>query len=421
VEPARATLWRSHLLSFSSVSLLLGLGLEVNAVAVLGAAGLVLALLAWAVAQRRLRGLRGRRELYPSAFEEDGVEVDLVLEADRPTRLVELADVFGPAMVLEQRLLEPGPVGPGLARRLSYRAFCSRQWGIYPVGPLQVVAADPAGLFHAWKRIPEVADFAVFPRVYDVAGLSEAGARETFAPRENSAGRSGRSLLYLGVREYRPGDGLRHIHWPASARRGTLVVKEYELDLCPYLTIFVDLDRRHRAGTGRKSTFEYVMRTAASAVWSAQQSGSFVQVLGAGSRELHVPPGRGRDHLTTALYELIRAQQDGTLPFAELVLARLPHVPPRSTAVLVSGTAFLDLAALGEILEGFHDRGVRPLVFLVDNFGFPAIEGWPPPRVEIVERQREVVFFLKSRGVPVRLLRESDDLETVLGPKGLDP
>jgi uncharacterized protein (DUF58 family) len=419
VEPARSTLWRTYVLIYSSGALLLGLGLGVDAASALGGAGLVLCLLAWASARRRLRGLRARRRVYPSAFEEDAVEVELVVESDRPARLVEIADAFGPAMALEQRLLEPGPVFPGRPRRLSYQAFCSRAWGIHAVGPLQVVAADAAGLFHAWKRFPDVQDFAVFPRVYDVARLGESGARPTLAPREAAAARAGRSLLYLGVRDYRAGDDLRHVHWPASARRGALVVKEFELDLCPYVTVIADFDRRHRAGTGRKSTFEYVVRTAASAVWTAVRAGSFVQVLGSDARGLLVPPGRGPDHLTFALYELIRAQQDGAAPFLDAVLAALPRVPPASTAVLVSGSVFLDLGQLEEVLEGFRDRAVRPLVFLVDNFSFPAIEGWPPPRAEIVEKMREVTFFLRSRGVPVRVLREADDLETALGPKGV--
>jgi uncharacterized protein (DUF58 family) len=419
VEPARSTLWRTYVLLYSSIALLFGLGVGVGAVSALGAAGLSLCLLAWASSRRRLRGLRARRRLYPSAFEEDAVEVDVVLESDRPARLVEVADAFGPAMALEQRLLEPGPVAPGRARQLTYQAFCSRQWGVHTVGPLQLVTADAAGLFHAWRRFADVEDFAVFPRVYDVARLGESGARPTLSPREAAAARAGRSLLYLGVRDYRPGDDLRHVHWPASARRGALVVKEFELDLCPYVTVFADFDRRRRAGTGRKSTFEYVVRTAASAVWTAVRSGSFVQVLGSDSRSLHVPPGRGQDHLTFALYELIRAQQDGTEPFLDVALAALPRVPPASTAVLISATVFLELPALEELLEGFRDRAVRPLFFLVDNFSFPAIEGWPPPRAEIVERMREVTFFLRSRGVPVRVLRDADDLETALGPRGV--
>jgi uncharacterized protein (DUF58 family) len=143
-----------------------------------------------------------------------------------------------------------------------------------------------------------------------------------------------------------------------------------------------------------------------------------VQVEGMGAQPLHVPPGKGRDHLDFALYELIRASQDGKTPFHEAILTRLPRVPARSTAVLVSGSVFIDLAAIGGVIEAMRSRGTRAAVFLVNNFSFPAISGWPPPRVEIVEKTREAVFYLRSRGVPVRVLEESDELETALGKEG---
>jgi uncharacterized protein (DUF58 family) len=418
VEPARSTFYRSFLLTVSPVLFLLGLGLRLPAVAALGAAWGLLLLYASGAARRRLRGIAVRREVYPSAFEEDTVDVDLVVSAARPVRMIELGDAFGPAMALEQRMLEPGPIGPDGSRRLRYTAFCSRQWGLYPVGPVRVLASDPFGLFRASRALPEVDEFAVFPRVHDVAGLAQLGARPTLAPQEAADGRSGQSLLYLGVRDYRAGDDLRHVHWPASARRGSLVVKEYEIDLCPYVSVFVDLERKHRAGTGRKSTLEYVVRTASSVVWSAVRAGSFVQVAGIGGRVLHVPPGRGENHLTYALYELIKSVQDGQAALHDVVRHHLPFVPPRSTAVIISGTVFLDLGEVDVLLEALRDRGVRPVFVLVDNFSFPAIEGWPPPRAEVVEKRREVIFFLRSRGVSTRVLGESDDLAMALGLGG---
>lgn len=420
MEPARSTLYRSFLLSVTPLLLLLGLGLRLPAVAALGAAWGLLLFYAWAASARRLRGVRVRRELYPSAFEGEAVDVDLIVSSDRPARMIELADPFGPSLSHEQRMLEPGPLGPELSRRLSYSAFCSRQWGVYTVGPLRVLGADAFGLFRAERSLPEIDEFAVFPRVREVAALDVLGARASFASREVSESRPGQSPLYLGAREYRPGDDLRRIHWPASARRGALVVKELELDLQPYVSVFLDLERRHRAGTGRKSTLEYLVRAAASVVWTAVRDGAFVQVAGMGATALHVPPGSGRNHLTYALYELIRAEQDGQAALHDVVRHYLPFVPPRSSAVLVSGTVSLDLGEVDVLLEALRDRGVKPVFLLVDNFSFPPIEGWPPPRAEVVEKRREVLFFLRSRGVPTRVLGESDDLGAALGAGGWD-
>lgn len=415
MEPSRSTLYRTFLLASIVALVLLGAAFRLTAFLALAAAWSAMLVLAWIQARRPLEGIRARRAMYPSAFEGDEVPVEVIVEGARGARMIEVSDAFGPSITVEQRMLEPGPLEPGVRRRLRYVAYCSRHWGLHPVGPLQIHASDPAGLFHAGKNLPGTEDFAVFPQVYDVAGLQELGARSTLVPHESSAGRPGQSLVPMGIREYRPGDDLRRVHWPATARRGTLMVKEVEVDLAPYFTVIIDLDRRHRAGMGRKSTLEYVLRTSASVIWTAVRTGGFVQVNGLGAEPLHVPPGRGETHLTFALYELIRAGLDGKVPLHEAALRALPFVPPSSTVVLVSGTVFLDLPAIGDVVEAFRSRGVRVAFFLVNNFSFPAISGWPPPRVEIVEKTREVVFFLRSRGVPVRVLEESDDLPAALG------
>jgi uncharacterized protein (DUF58 family) len=408
-------LYRSFLLAAIVVLLLLGVGLRMPVFLALAGTWIGFLVLSAALAGRGLDQVRLRRELYPSAFEEDDVGVRLIVESGRAVRRLEIADFFGASIVTEQRMLEPGPVTPGVQVRLSYSALCSRQWGIYVIGPLQVTKSDPAGLFRATRTFPVAEEFAVFPRVYDVSDLSPLGAQRSLAPQDSTAPGIGQSQLYLGVRDYRPGDDLRKIHWPLTARRGALVVREHEVDLAPYATLFVDLDGKNRAGTGRKSTHEYLLRTAASIVWTAVRGGGFIQVAGLGRRPLHVPPGRGDHHLAFALYELIRAAQDGTTPLLDVVLGHLSSVPPGSTALLLFGTFFIDLGSLDEVLEGLRSRGVRPVVLLVNNHSFPAIVGWPPPRAEILEKRQEVEFFLRSRGVPLRLLEETDDLEAALG------
>jgi uncharacterized protein (DUF58 family) len=418
VEPSRSTLYRTFLTSAAVILGVLGLSLRLPAFLALAVAWAGVLVAARSLAGRSLEGIRIRRELYPSAFEGDEVPVELVLESERSTGMLEVSDSFGPSIAVEQRMLEPGPVAPGSPRLLKYSAFCSRHWGIHSVGPVLVSSSDFAGLFHPVRLLPVIDEFAVFPQVYDVAGLSELGARQTLVPHDDSSGRAGQSLISMGVREYRPGDDPRRIHWPATARRGSLLVKEYETDLSPYTTVFIDLDRKHRAGTGRKSTLEYVLRTAGSVIWTAARTGGFFQVTGLGAQAFHVPPGRGETHRTFALYELIRAGLDGSTPLPDVVLHHLDGVPPQSTVVLISGTIFLDLGTLGDALSALRSRGARVAVFLVNNFSFPAISGWPPPRAQVLEKSQEVTFFLRSRGVFVKGLDEADDLETVLGRGG---
>ena len=45
---------------------------------------------------------------------------------------------------------------------------------------------------------------------------------------------------YLGIREYRPGDSPRHVHWPSTARTGTVMVRELEEERSRRVAIVVD-------------------------------------------------------------------------------------------------------------------------------------------------------------------------------------
>jgi uncharacterized protein (DUF58 family) len=64
-----------------------------------------------------------------------------------------------------------------------------------------------------------------------------------------------------GVRDYVPGDPVRRVHWPSTARRGDLVVKEVEEPGAPRLVVALDLGGGGEAGE----------RAAARAAWYAYE------------------------------------------------------------------------------------------------------------------------------------------------------
>ena len=47
--------------------------------------------------------------------------------------------------------------------------------------------------------------------------------------------------LVRGTREYVPGDSMRHVHWPATARTGALMVREWETLTSPNVVVIADL------------------------------------------------------------------------------------------------------------------------------------------------------------------------------------
>jgi uncharacterized protein (DUF58 family) len=405
-------------LLWAALPLLAALGLGTGALALLAlaAALLVLLVVAFARSRRALLGLRVSRRVHSNAFEDDAVAVELRLEnrSQREAFLVELDDSFGPSVADRQLLLEPGPLLPRRRLRLAYRSFCSRGWGEYRVGPLGLRVSDPAGLFAARRLFFQLDTLTVFPKVHPVDALDRLGARASLQSQERHASRPGQSHSYLGVRDYRPGDDVRRIHWPATARRGELSVKEHETDLLPYFTLFLDLDKRSRAGTGRKSTLEFVVRTAVSLVWQACARGDVVQLVADADKPVYVPPGSGELHATRALYELVRVRQDGKRGLLEVVEQHRPLLPAGSTAALLAGSLAIEPLALEASLEALSARGVSALVFLVNDSSFVPIDRWQLKPQQLQRRCDELLGVLRGRGVPGAILGAESDLAAQL-------
>ena len=124
---------------------------------------------------------------------------------------------------------DPAPVGVTPRRR-----------GVLDALVLEAASGAPFGLVW-WRRrvtVPLRRPVEVAPRRGKAEPVSTASSGEAG---EASAATGGGGDRVRGVREYLPGDPLRLVHWPATARHGQILVKELEHPDRPHLDIVVDL------------------------------------------------------------------------------------------------------------------------------------------------------------------------------------
>lgn len=126
-------------------------------------------------------------------------------------------------------------VGVRLDRPTSVR-FDALPRGLYKLGPGWVLRSDPMGLAQKMQDIPGTETLRVWPRSAPIPSPSLPGAAgsgiRAFAPQ---AGYEFRQL-----REFVSGDDRRRIHWPSSAKRGTLLVRETQDDESEHVTVVLD-------------------------------------------------------------------------------------------------------------------------------------------------------------------------------------
>ncbi|MEB3284656.1 MAG: DUF58 domain-containing protein [Candidatus Sericytochromatia bacterium] len=150
----------------------------------------------------------------------------------------------------------------------AHLRFEAPQRGIFPIPQLFLQSVDAVGLVAFWRPVVSEESFVVFPRVFRVDALPWlAGVRE--AQRVSRQTRLGWGEEVKGVREYRPGDTLGHIHWKTSARLGRLQVKETEKDIGDALCLWID---RRDVGQGAGG-FEHLIEVVAAIVAFSEREG----------------------------------------------------------------------------------------------------------------------------------------------------
>lgn len=156
--------------------------------------------------------------------------------------------------------------------------------GVIDIGPLHVQLRDPLGMAVSEKVVAGHDEVAVAPRVVMI-DMPELGQGRLGAALLDRARRLGPGDFH-GLREYARGDEPRSIHWRASARTDTLMVKEHAIEGLHRCTVIFDASsdgHRDRAG------FERGVTIAASVVTSAARAGLTTRFLTAGGVDLRGP------------------------------------------------------------------------------------------------------------------------------------
>ncbi|MCT7952167.1 DUF58 domain-containing protein [Ancylothrix sp. C2] len=98
--------------------------------------------------------------------------------------------------------------------------------GVIRLTGLTVARSDPFGLWNAYKTISLPQSLLILPKLYHVPPIQLPGSRRYQSGGIALASSVGDSEEFRSLREYRPGDPLRKIHWKSWAKVGKPIVKE---------------------------------------------------------------------------------------------------------------------------------------------------------------------------------------------------
>jgi uncharacterized protein (DUF58 family) len=242
---------------------------------------------------------------------------------------------------------------------------------------------------------------------------------------------------FESLREYQRGDEVRNIAWPATARRGKLITREFTTERSQQVWIVIDAGRLSRtafelkrkiAERARASfrdslseenfqlTITQLDQSSGAAVALAQavmQAGDKAGLLVYGQKiQQQLLPASGTGHLRQFVDALSQSRAEAGEANHLSAAARLKHLQRRRGLILWI-TELADSARRPEVVDAVLDLARRHLVLLV-VLGHPELDAMAAQQPddagqmfvataaeEVLERRRALVARLRSQGVLV--------------------
>ena len=191
-------------------------------------------------------------------------------------------------------------------RSVSVSASCSGRWVLQG---FDVSVTDPFGLIEARDYIPCNFAFEFYPRV----GRLDRNKKNRRLERHPTEREGKRQLAALAngmvtreLRDYQPGDPLRHIAWKATARTRKLIAREFEDEITAGTTILLDISGSMRGGAWQGQKLEHAIELAAGIADDLIAQRSRVGLVTFDEKVYgYIPPGGSRSHYHRILHHLL--------------------------------------------------------------------------------------------------------------------
>jgi uncharacterized protein (DUF58 family) len=327
------------------VATTLGVGLRWPAVLGLGVSVLVVVLVALVILLRP-PDVRVERRISPSRVRKGEVAIAHLRLRNRARRAfpgaVGVQDVGGTEVEVALPRLRRGE------EDVRTSVLPTDRRGRHEVSPVLLRRADPFGLVRVEQRHARLDHLLVLPRVLPFRALRDSLTRSLEGVADDTTPNG--TMTFHQMREYVPGDDVRRIHWPSTAKvahTGSLVVRQDVDDAQPFVVVVADTRAERYADV---ETLELAIDAAASAVVAATTGHAPFELRTTGDERIGGPTHQAVDP-ALELLALADADAAGALT-TELTAVR--RTRGGAVAVVVTGTPDPDeLAAVASLRTRF--------------------------------------------------------------------
>lgn len=255
------------------------------------------------------------------------------------------------------------------------------------------------------------------------AELKALGAQSLVSSHRRTQARRGEGREFESLRDYVAGDELRHVSWTATARRGRLVTRQYQIERDQTVLVALDAGRLMTARIDRETKLDAAIHAALALMSAAARGGdnAGLLVFGRGVKA-YVPPGRGREQTEAAL-EALHAIEPEMIEPSYARAFEFIYSKCKRRALIVLLTDLVDEEGSRELLASLRVLRPRhlPLVVTIGDRDLRAAVRESPETVRELFVQSVAEEIMRQREAALRRVEAQGGLALDINAAALAP